>query len=74
MFEFDSRLQQVLVIYLFINVFIYYYKPEFCFDKDGNFKNFGVGDNKTILPFWLVTLSISLLVYIYLCIKSDDFV
>ena len=74
MFEIDSRLQKVLIIYIFINIVVYYYKPTFCFDDKGNFKDFGVGNTKTILPFWLITLTLSLFIYIYMCVRSDDFV
>jgi hypothetical protein len=49
-------------------------KPDMLFTENGDFKGFGTGPNKTILPFWLVTLSLSLLVYLYINIKSDDFV
>jgi len=49
-------------------------KPDMLFTENGEFKDFGTGPNKTILPFWLVTLSLSLLVYLYINIKSDDFV
>lgn len=74
MFEIDSKLQTVLVIFTIINLGIYYYKPEICFDSNGNFKDFGSGENKTIFPFWLITLSISLLIYVYMCVQKDDFV
>lgn len=74
MLEIDSKLQQVLVIYILINIGIYYYKPSFCFNEDGGFKEFGVGDNKTIVPFWLITLVLSLFIYVYMCVKMDYFV
>tara|TARA_Y100000814_G_scaffold284782_1_gene252037 strand:- start:565 stop:789 length:225 start_codon:yes stop_codon:yes gene_type:complete len=74
MFEIDSKLRNVIIIFIIINTIVYYYKPSFCFDENGNFKDFGVGDNKTIIPFWLFTLSISLLVYLYLSVREDDFV
>ena len=75
MFGIDSRLQTIIVIYIVINILVYYYKPIFCFDKDVNLKDFGVGGgNKTIMPFWLFSLSITLLIYIYICVIKDDFV
>ena len=74
MFEIDSKLQTILIIFILINVALYYYKPEICFDNNGNFKQFGSGENKTLFPFWMVTLMISLLIYVYMCVKNDDFV
>ena len=44
------------------------------FDEKGNFKDFGVGEKKTIVPFWLITLAISMLFYLYISVQNDDFV
>lgn len=74
MFKIDKTLQTAIVIYFFISFIIYQIKPDMLFSENGEFKGFGTGPNKTILPFWLVTLSLSLLVYLYINIKSDDFV
>ena len=74
MFKIDKTLQLVLVIYLFINFVVYKIKPTMLFTENGDFKPFGTGPNKTIIPFWLVTLSLSLMVYLYINIKTDDFV
>ena len=52
MFDIDGKLQKVLLFYLSVNALVYYYKPSFCFDEKGNFKDFGVGDKKTIVPFF----------------------
>ena len=36
--------------------------------------DFGTGPDKTIYPFWLVTTSISALVYLYFIVKNGEFV
>jgi hypothetical protein len=74
MFEIDSMLQTTLLSYIIISVVIYQLKPPFMFHKDGSFKQFGVGKNKTIFPFWLVTTILGILIYLYFRIKNDDFV
>ena len=74
MFDIDRKMQKVLLFFIGVNALVYYYKPAFCFDDKGNFKDFGVGDSKTIAPFWLVTLAVSLLFYLYISVKVDDFV
>ena len=74
MFEIDSNLQKILVFHLINCAFFYNYKPPFMFDESGNFKSFGTGPNKTIFPFWLVTTLLSILVYIFIIVKNDDFV
>ena len=74
MFEIDGNLQKILIIHLIICAFFFNCKPEFMFDKSGNFKSFGTGPGKTIYPFWLVTTVSSLLVYLFIVVKQDDFV
>tara|TARA_Y100000389_G_scaffold144322_1_gene142666 strand:- start:183 stop:323 length:141 start_codon:yes stop_codon:yes gene_type:complete len=44
------------------------------FHENGEFKQFGVGKQKTIYPFWLVTLIIGIMIYLYLHIQQDEFV
>ena len=73
MFEIDTLLKKVLIIYVLICAFFYYYKPPFMFDN-GKFKQFGTGPTKTIYPFWLVTTSITLVIYVYFVVKNDEFV
>ena len=74
MFEIDGNLQQILLIHLVICFFFYKYKPDFMFDNNGNFKQFGTGTGKTIYPFWLVTTVSTLSVYLFIVVKKDAFV
>ena len=74
MFKIDKNLQIVLIIFLFINFIIYQLKPSMLFTQNGEFKSFGTGPGKTIIPFWLVTLSLSLLAYLIINIRTGDFV
>tara|TARA_B100002052_G_C15461368_1_gene410033 strand:- start:315 stop:539 length:225 start_codon:yes stop_codon:yes gene_type:complete len=74
MFEIDQMLQTTLLLYIITSVVIYQLKPSFMFHKDGSFKQFGVGREKTIYPYWLVTTIFGILIYLYLRIKNDDFV
>ena len=74
MFEIDGNLQQILLIHLVICFFFYKCKPDFMFDNNGNFKQFGTGPGKTIYPFWLVTTVSSLSVYLFIVVKKDAFV
>jgi hypothetical protein len=39
---------------LFISYGIYSFKPDIMFDKNKNFKKFGLNKEETIYPFWLV--------------------
>tara|TARA_Y100000817_G_scaffold299352_1_gene277373 strand:- start:132 stop:272 length:141 start_codon:yes stop_codon:yes gene_type:complete len=44
------------------------------FDNNGKIKEFGAGPDKTITPFWLVSLVIGLLIYLQFTVRGDDFV
>lgn len=58
-----------LSILLFMVLFglVVYLKPNFIFNKDGTFRQFGIGfRNKTVIPIWLIVI---ILAYIsYLCL------
>lgn len=74
MFNIDSNIQQIILIHILICGFFYNYKPSFMFDENNNFKPFGTGPLKTIFPFWLVTTAFSLIVYLFIVVKKDEFV
>ena len=51
------------------------YKPGFIFSKEGNLREFGVGQtNKTILPLWLVSLLLGILSYFVIMVLSTSMV
>ena len=74
MFEIDRNLQIVILIFIGLLIFLYKKKPRMMFHEDGKVKEFGSGPNKTITPVWLVSLSISMLIYLQLTVKDGDFV
>ena len=74
MFEIDKNLQITIIIFIMILVFHYQKKPSMMFHDDGSAKQFGTGPNKTTTPVWLVSLSITLLIYLQLTVKDGDFV
>ena len=60
---FNNRVKYALVIYLAFVIILVLAKPKFFFKKDGNFKAFGTGPDKTPIPFWLVLLAAVLISY-----------
>ena len=52
----SSRLQISILIYLVLIFLLIYLRPSYLYKKNGKFKEFGTGKNKTILPFWLIIL------------------
>lgn len=51
---FNNRVKYSLLIYLIVVMIILVTKPKFIFKKNGEFKPFGIGKHKTVLPFWLI--------------------
>ena len=74
MITIDNSMAKVLLFYIVACYFLYKMKPDIMFDKQGKFKAFGVGKQKTVAPFWLVSLLIGLLGYLCIKVKSDVFI
>ena len=61
---FRNPLETSIIIYLIVVIIIWCVKPRFLFDEDGNFKQFGVGQNKkTIFPLWLILVLLGVIIY-----------
>lgn len=53
-----------IVIFLFLFTVVVLLKPVFLYNKDGSFRNFGIGyKNKTVVPMWLVAIILAILAY-----------
>tara|TARA_B110000495_G_C22931294_1_gene544413 strand:+ start:498 stop:722 length:225 start_codon:yes stop_codon:yes gene_type:complete len=74
MFTIDNNLQKAILIFIIFSFIIYNVKPKFFFKENNDFRDFGIGGDKTIVPYWLFTLVIGLLSYLFICIQNDDFV
>jgi len=74
MFEVDKNLQIVILIFIGTIFILFKQKPEIMFKNNKKPKEFGSGKDKTIVPVWLVAISISLLFYVRFTLKKDDFV
>ena len=74
MISFDSTMQKTMFVYFVGAYLLYQSKHPSMFTEDKRFKSFGVGKEKTVTPFWLVSLVIGLTSYLYFVVRSDDFV
>tara|TARA_B000000557_G_C20745891_1_gene430670 strand:+ start:252 stop:482 length:231 start_codon:yes stop_codon:yes gene_type:complete len=74
MITIDNSMTKVLLFYIGVSYLLYKMKPDIMFDKQGKFKPYGVGKEKTVTPFWLITLLIGLVGYLFIKVKSDVFV
>jgi hypothetical protein len=57
------RLQISLMLYLIIVGAIVFLNPTFLYDRAGKVKIFGIGDNKTLFPLWLIIFVVAVLCY-----------
>jgi hypothetical protein len=55
-----------IIIFLIIFGLVQLIKPSFLYNKDGSIREFGIGyKNKTILPLWLFSIILGILVYVF---------
>lgn len=52
-----------IFIFIFISLALSYYKPLWCFDKNGHMKEFGIGKNKTCFSFAVVVAIVTIIAY-----------
>ena len=57
------KLHICILLYLILLSFILLANPKFAFDNDGTLKPFGTGNNKTVLPLWLIIVLLALVSY-----------
>ena len=62
---FNDRFKYALILYIGIITILLIIKPSFMFKKNGKIKEFGVGKNKTVFPFWLI-IFISIIISYYI--------
>ena len=73
MFDFDETLLTAVFFYLLSCFILYTIKHPKMFDENGNFKCFGLNENETIYPFWLVTSLIGITSYYLLLLRNNHF-
>ena len=64
-FILDNKLSVAVCIFVIVFFLIHYSKPSFVYNKDGSFREFGVGyRHKTVIPIWLVSIVIGIFSYL----------
>ena len=64
--EFVRRniVSSAIILFIVVYVLIIYARPSFLYNKDGTFRQFGVGySSKTVIPVWLLAVFLSILCY-----------
>ena len=74
MFEIDATLLKVICIYLMSCYMLYTIKHPKMLHENGDFKSFGLHQDETIYPFWLVTTLIGFTSYYLILVSKGDYV
>lgn len=60
----DNKILATFILFLFMFCTVIICKPGFAFNKDGTFKEFGLGyNNRTVLPIWILVIIFAILSY-----------
>lgn len=59
----NNRVQYSILAYVLLVSLIVVSKPPILFDKNGEVKPFGIGENKTIFSLGVLVVSLSILVF-----------
>jgi hypothetical protein len=59
------KLNVTIFLFLFLFTLVHLLKPGLVCEKDGSFREFGVGyRHKTVIPIWVVSIVLAILSYI----------
>lgn len=64
-FIYQNKLNSAILLYFILFSIIHNMQPSLLYNKDGSFREFGVGyKHKTVVPIWLISIILSILSYI----------
>ena len=62
-----NKISFSILLFLLLLSLIHSSKPNFIYNKDGTFREFGVGYvKKTVLPMWLIIIVTAILCYLFI--------
>lgn len=64
----NSRIIYSILFFSLLIILIYVSKPSVIFEKDGEFKRFGAGNDKTMFSFGVFTVVLAILSFYLFCI------
>ena len=74
MIQLNENLKVAIIVLLLASYVIYEQKPSLMFHEDGSFKSFGVRNNETPFPFFVVISIIGFTVYYGLLLKHGNYI
>lgn len=61
-----------IISFIILFSMIHIVQPKFIYKRDGSLREFGVGyKNKTILPLWLLSIILGILIYVFVLYYSN---
>tara|TARA_Y100000389_G_C17431766_1_gene503068 strand:- start:111 stop:338 length:228 start_codon:yes stop_codon:yes gene_type:complete len=70
----DQNVFIVIVFQVLLAITLYCKKPYQLFNSDGSVKSYGTGKDQTLYPVFLVILIPSIVLYVFLVCKNNEFV
>ena len=70
----DQNVFIVIVAQILLATILYVKKPSQLFNSDGSAKSYGTGKDQTLYPVFLVILIPSIILYVFLVTKNNEFV
>jgi hypothetical protein len=70
----DQNVFIVIVFQVLLAITLYCKKPYQLFNSDGSVKSYGTGKDQTLYPVFLVILIPSIVLYVFLVSKNNEFV
>ena len=70
----DKNVFIVIVAQILLAIALFYKKPIQLFNTDGSAKSYGTGKDQTLYPVFLVILIPSIVLYVFLVSKNNEFV
>jgi hypothetical protein len=70
----NEPVQNAIIIYILCVFIVLYTRPSMFYDENGNIKIYGldVKNNKTIFPFPVFLVILSIFIYLFMLILSSD--
>lgn len=61
----NNKVSLSIILFLAIFALLHYSRPPLLYNKEGGFRQFGVGyKNKTVLPIWVFAIVLAILSYL----------
>mgnify|MGYP001207521297 FL=1 len=70
----DQNVFIVIVAQILLGIALFCKKPYQLFNSDGSVKSYGTGKDQTLYPVFLVILIPSIILYVFLVTKNNEFV